>query len=129
MIRHDGKIVLPLIGDIVAATSTPAQLEVTIAFRLAKYVNQPQVRVTLVNTIRQKYYVDGSVSHPGGFLRDREITVLEAIDESGGFDRHANPNAIVVLRGSDSIKLKYKRLLKDPEENIKVEDGDHIIIR
>ena len=98
-------------------------------FRLAKYVKQPEVRVTLVDTIRQKYFVDGDVSHPGEFLLEGEITVLEAIDKSGGFERHANTNTIIVLRGSDSIKLRYQRLLNHPEENIKLENGDHIIIR
>lgn len=127
-IRQDGKITLPLIGDVQAANSTPAQLEATITHLLSAYANHPKVTVALVDNIRKKYFVEGEVSQPGEFPLDARVTVLDAITKAAGLKRAANGNRITVIRGDVSIKLKYKRLLKHPEENILVQNGDHILV-
>lgn len=127
-IRPDGKITLPLLGDIQAANSTPSEFAARITNLLSVYLHNPEITVTVVDNIRRKYFIVGLVSQPGQFPLDAHVTVLDAINKAAGLKRDANGNKIVVLRGDLSIKLKYKCLLKHPEENMLVENGDHIII-
>jgi polysaccharide export outer membrane protein len=129
-VRPDGKITMPLIGDVQAADQTPMQLTKTITELLSKYINNPDVNV-IVNEVRsKKYYIDGEVNKPGTYLLVTPTTILEALSNAGGFRDFANLKKIRILRHGEILHFNYKDVSrgKNLDQNIKVESGDHIIV-
>ena len=130
VVRPDGKITVPLVGEPQAAGQTPIQLTKTITEMLTKYINNPEVNVFVQEVRSKKYYIDGEVRKPGSFPLVGRVTVLEALSNAGGFQEFANPKKIRILRGSQNIKFNYNEVThgKHMEQNIFLESGDHIIV-
>ena len=98
-IRPDGKITLPLIGDLQADGKTPIQLRDLIATQLKTYMTNPVVTVIVVETKPEVAYVIGEVNHPGSVqLQDGQLTVLQAIGLAGGLKDFANSKSIKIMR-------------------------------
>jgi polysaccharide export outer membrane protein len=115
-IRRDGKITLSLVGEVLAAGMTPADLEKQLVKLYAGEVRNKEINVT-VESSSFPIFVSGAVLRPGRINSDRPITALEAIMEAGGFDyTRANLKAVRVLRNNkgrvDNIKLNLKRILE-----------------
>jgi polysaccharide export outer membrane protein len=129
-VRPDGKITMPLIGEIQAAEQTPLQLTQNVAGLLAKYINNPDVTVFVTEVRSKKYYIDGEVNRPGFFPLVTPTTVLEALSRSGGFKDFANEKKIRILRAGKIHFFNFKEVTngKHLEQNIPVENGDHIIV-
>lgn len=129
-VHQDGKITLPLVGDIDAGGLTPIEVQDTVAKALTKYVVKPLVTVTVQEVGSKKYYLDGQVNHPGEFPLAIPTTVLEAISRAGGLQEFANTKKIYILRGDKRLPFNYKDVLrgKHMEQNIRVEPGDHIVV-
>ncbi|HWY47791.1 MAG TPA: polysaccharide biosynthesis/export family protein [Bryobacteraceae bacterium] len=129
-VRPDGKITMPLIGDVQAGEQTPMQLTKTITELLGKYINNPDVNVMVQDVRSKKYYIDGEVNKPGTYLLVTPTTVLEALSNAGGFRDFANTKKIRILRQGNILHFNYKDVSrgKNLEQNIKVESGDHIIV-
>ena len=129
-VRPDGKITLPLIGDVQAGDQTPMQLTKTITDMLGKFINNPDVNVIVSDVRSKKYYIDGEVLKPGTYLLVTPTTVLEALSNAGGFRDFANTKKIRILRQGNILHFNYKDVSKGKnlEQNIKVESGDHIIV-
>lgn len=129
-VRPDGKITMPLIGDVQAGDQTPAQLTKTITELLGKYLNNPDVNVSVTEVRSKKYYIDGEVLKPGTYLLVTPTTVLEALSNCGGFRDFANTKKIRILRKGNILHFNYKDVSKGKnlEQNIAVESGDHIIV-
>jgi len=122
-IRRDGKIAVPLAGDVTAAGSTPTQLQQQILTMLSSQLVTKEVVVTVVSST-YTIYVDGPVQHPGKVILNHPITLLEAIEEAGGFDySKANISKIVVIRhgtqgqGDTSFNLDLKPVLKGKQKD------------
>jgi polysaccharide export outer membrane protein len=106
-VRRDGKITLPLGGEIVAAGRTPADIEKEILKLHGEQLAVKQVVVTVTSSA-YPVYVSGAVLRPGKILADRPMTVLEAIMEAGGFDQAtANPKKVTVLREFEGQTVSY----------------------
>jgi polysaccharide export outer membrane protein len=129
-VRPDGKITMPLIGDVQAANQTPAQLTKSITELLSKYLNNPDVNVSVTDVRSKKYYIDGEVLKPGSYLLVTPTTILEALSICGGFRDFANTKKIRILRKGNILHFNYKEVSggKKLEQNILVESGDHIIV-
>jgi polysaccharide export outer membrane protein len=129
-VHQDGKITLPLVGDVDAGGLTPVEVQDTVAKALAKYVVKPLVTVTVQEVQSKKYYLDGEVNHPGEYALAIPTTILEAISRAGGLQEFANTKKIYVLRGTERLPFNYKDVLrgKHMEQNIRVEPGDHIVV-
>ena len=129
-VRPDGKITMPLVGDVQAGNQTPMQLTKTITELLGKYLNNPDVNVIVTDVRSKKYYIDGEVLKPGTYLLVTPTTVLEALSNCGGFRDFANSKKIRILRKGNILHFNYKDVSKGKnlEQNILVEPGDHIII-
>lgn len=129
-VRPDGKITVPLFGDVQAAGLTPAQLTKALTELFTKYLNSPDVNVFVTDVRSKKYFIDGEVNHPGSFPLVTPTTVLEALSHAGGFREFANSKNIGILRGSKVFKFNYKEVTsgKKMEQNILLENGDHIIV-
>jgi polysaccharide export outer membrane protein len=129
-VHQDGKITLPLVGDLPAGDTTPKQIEKEITEALAKYVVKPLVTVTVQEVGSKKYYLDGMAAHPGEYPLAVPTTVLEAISKAGGLQDFANAKKIYILRGDKRIPFNYKDVLhgKNMQQNIPIQPGDHIVV-
>ena len=129
-VRPDGKITMPLIGEVRAAGQSPLQLTVTLKELLTQYLNNPDVNVFVTEVRSKKFYIDGEMNRPGLFALVTPTSVLEALSRGGGFREFANTKKIRVLRGSAVRYFNYRDVTKGKhlEQNIAVENGDHIIV-
>ena len=97
-VRPDGKITLPLIGDIEATGRTPIELRDTIAASLKEYITNPTVTVIVVEALASQVYVMGEVTHPGTMQLHGPTTILQALAMAGGLKDFANTKDVKVLR-------------------------------
>src|ERR1019366_6379640 len=93
-VRSDGKISLPLVGELQAGGQTPRQLEQEITKRLQSYISEPEVTVIVQQINSQKFNILGMVSRPGAYLLTSSTTVLDAIAMAGGFKDFARQKSI-----------------------------------
>jgi polysaccharide biosynthesis/export protein len=134
-VRSDGKISLPLAGEILAAGLTPLGLEREIAGRLKSYISEPEVTVMVTQINSQKFNILGQVNKPGSYPLTNSATILDAIALAGGFRDFAKKKSIYVLRqngsgGETKISFNYKEVVKgeNPAQNIKLQPHDTIIV-
>jgi polysaccharide biosynthesis/export protein len=134
-VRSDGKISLPLIGDVEAAGLTPLQLQQHIAVKLRSFITDPDVTVIVMQINSQKFNILGRVAKPGSYMLSTATTVLDAIAEAGGFQDFAKQKDVYILRknsnGSEArIPFNYKDVIrgKHAEQNIKLEPHDTIVV-
>lgn len=131
-IRPDGKITLPLVGDVVAAGKTPASLRDTLTESLKEYITNPVVTVIVIEAQPQTVSVIGEVNGPGTHPVKRDTTVIEALAMAGGFKDFANTKNIIIQRttatGVKTIKFNYKDAIKSEGKPLCVEPGDVIIV-
>ena len=134
-VRSDGKISLPLVGEVQAAGRTPLQLEQDIATKLRNYITEPEVTVIVEQINSQKFNILGQVGKPGSYSLASATTVLDAIAAAGGFRDFAKQKAIYILRQNASgvetrIPFNYKEVIKgkNPQQNIKLEPRDTIVV-
>jgi polysaccharide biosynthesis/export protein len=129
-VRPDGKITMPLIGEVRAAGQSPLQLTATLRQLLTQYLNNPDVNVFVTEVRSKKFYIDGEMNRPGSFALVTPTSVLEALSRGAGFREFANTKKIRVLRAGQVRYFNYKDVTKGKhlEQNIAVENGDHIIV-
>jgi polysaccharide export outer membrane protein len=133
-VRPDGKVTLPLLNDVQAAGLTPMRLADVISDGLKKYINGPQVTVTITEINSRRIYVTGEVARAGAFPLLPNMTVLQALSSSGGFTQFARTKKIYVLRAGDGKQVKlpfnYREVVdgKKPEQNILLQPGDIIVV-
>ena len=134
-VRSDGKISLPLAGEIQASGLTPKQLEGEITAHLEDYISDPEVAVIVQDIKSQKFNILGQIAKPGSYILTGTTTVLDAIAMTGGFRDFAKRNSIYVLRGrpdgtQQKLPFNYKQVIKglQPLENVKLEAHDTVIV-
>ncbi len=134
-VRSDGKISLPLMGELQASGETPHQLEVAITEKLKNYISEPEVTVIVQEIRSQKFNILGQVQRPGSYPLTNSTTVLDAIAIAGGFKDFAKQKNIYVLRqtpdGKETrLSFNYKSVIKgkDPAQNIRLQPRDTIVI-
>jgi polysaccharide export outer membrane protein len=134
-VRSDGKISLPLAGEIQASGLTPLKLEQDIASKLQSYISEPEVTVIVQQINSQKFNILGMVSKPGSYSLTNSSTVLDAIAAAGGFRDFAKQKSIYVLRrnsnGTESrLPFNYKDVVKgkNPDQNVKLQPNDTVVI-
>ena len=132
-IRPDGKITLPLVGDIAAAGRTSAELREAIATSLKEYNTNPVVTVIVVETVPPLIYVMGEVNDAGPQPLKGEMTVLQALAAAGGFKDFANTKNIRILRQGSAglqttIPFNYKDAIRGVGKSIVLQPGDTIIV-
>jgi polysaccharide biosynthesis/export protein len=130
VVRPDGKVSVPLVGEIQAAGITPEKLSENIAESLQKVMVHPEVTVGVEKVNSKKYYIQGEVNKPGSYPLVIDTTVLEALVNAGGFREFANTKKIVILRGSQRLRFNYRQVThgNKMEQNILVKPGDQIIV-
>jgi polysaccharide biosynthesis/export protein len=132
-VRPDGKISMPLLGDVDAAGLTPSALGNSITERLKKYIADPRVTVVVTAMNSQRIFITGEVVHPGATALLPHMTVLQAL-ASAGFTQFANLKGIYLLRNEGGKQVKhpfnYKEVVRGehPEENIQLKPGDTLVV-
>jgi len=133
-IRPDGKISLPLLNDVQAAGMTAMQLAAVLKEGLSKYINSPQVTVTLTEGNSRRVFLTGEVNRQGPIPLLPNMTVLQAVASGGGFTQFAKLKKIYVLRNENGKQVKhpfnYKEVVNGnlAEQNIPLQPGDVIVV-
>ena len=131
-VRPDGKITLPLIGDVEATGRTPIEMRDMIATSLKEYVTNPTVTVIVVEATVSTAYVMGEVNHPGAVTLQAPLTIMQALALAGGLKDFADAKNIRVLRkapsGVESISFNYKEALKSTRAPIYLRAGDTVVV-
>ncbi len=134
-VRMDGKITIPLIGEIQASGMMPANLQATIAAKLHDYIKDAEVTVVVEEIKSRQFSVMGEVEHPGTFPLVRPTKVLDGLAQAGGFRDFAKVTKIHVLRKTPegttiTLPFNYKQVSKgkDESENVELQAGDTIIV-
>ncbi len=131
-VRPDGKITLPLVGDIQADGKTPLQLRDAIASQLKTYMTNPVVTVIVVETKPAVAYVTGEVNHPGSVpLQDDQLTVLQALALAGGLKDFANAKNIKIIRKAGKpgnvTSFNYKEAIRGSAP-VYLHAGDTVVV-
>jgi len=134
VIRPDGRISLPLVGDLSAAGMTPMALASEITDNLKKFINDPSVTVTVTAVNSRKIFFIGEVARPGPVPLTREMTMLQAISAVGGLTAFANKHKITILRTQKgkqvTILFDYTKALKQGnQQGVVLLPGDTIWVR
>lgn len=135
-VRPDGKISLPLIGDVQAAGLTPESLRDTIVTSLREYQDSLVASVIVTEANSHKIFILGEVAAPGSYVMRRRTTILQAIAMAGGLNQYASKNNIVVVRErtgtetkEEKISIRFKDLIKGKKDkNLVLRSGDTIFV-
>lgn len=134
LVRPDGGISYPLIGEVQVAGKTVGEIRDEIAKRLDKFIPEAAVTVTVVRFGSQRIYVMGKVNRPGEFAVGRYVDVLQALSMAGGLTPFADANNIRIMRrnGDQQVALpfEYGAVSKGQklEENIPLRAGDVVVV-
>mgnify|MGYP001768901760 FL=1 len=134
VVRPDGLISFPLVGDVPAEGRTVEELRLDLAKRLIKYIPAVNLTVAVVKPLSYKVYVVGRVAKPGEFLVGHYTDVLQALSLAGGLTPFAAENAIKVVRRvrgqQQTFSFRYGDVRKgmDLEQNIILQRGDVVMV-
>ena len=141
-VRPDGKISLPLVGEVKANGLTPRMLQTRIAKELELYLNKPEVSVSVLEANSHKFNIVGEVLRPGSYPLAKPTTVLDAIATAGGFREFAKVKKIYVLRpvpmqpndtvhfNDMRIHFNYRDVItgKHSAQNVELKPGDTVVV-
>jgi polysaccharide export outer membrane protein len=129
-VRPDGKISLPLVGEIQAAGQTVPQFQDALAEAYLKTVKAPSVTVILKEIRSRAVYFVGGFVKPGVEQLTRDLTVMQAISLVGGLLPNGDGEKAFVLRGGQRIPVDLTRLIQkgDVSQNLKLEVGDSLVV-
>jgi polysaccharide export outer membrane protein len=133
LVRPDGMISIPLLGDVKASGKTPLQLADEVTAGLKKYIQDPNVTVVLSQMNSKKVYMIGEVSKPGPVDMTPGMTLLQVVATAGGLTQFANSKKMYILRSENGkqqkISVHYKQALKgDGALNLILNPGDTIVV-
>jgi polysaccharide biosynthesis/export protein len=133
LVRPDGMVSLPLLGDVQASGFTCLQLSDQIATKLKKFIQNPQVSVVLTQINSKKVFLLGEVGKKGPVEMTSGMTLLQAIASGGGLTDYANSKKIYILRDESGkhqrIAVHYKEALKGNSEfDLVLKPGDTIVV-
>lgn len=133
-VRNDGRISLPLVGELMVAGMTPESLAQKITEKLMKVIEEPKVTVILTENKSKVYYVLGQITTPGQYTITQPVTVLQAIAKAGGFLEWAKKSDITIVRDKQLpekiLYFNYDDFLKGEniEQNVVIRPGDTIVV-
>jgi len=134
IVRPDGQISVPLVGEIRAAGDSIENLRLRITEKLKKYIPDPVLTVSVQQLQGNRIYVIGKVNRPGQFTIVRNIDVMQALSIAGGTSTYASLNDIKILRRENgklrAMSFKYAEVEKGKrlEQNIILQAGDVVVV-
>jgi len=133
LVRPDGGVTFPLIGDLIAAGRSVEEIKADVATRLAEFIAAPEVNVAVIS-VNQKIYVLGRVNKPGEFVTPNRVDIMQALAMAGGLTPFADRDDIKVIRRSEgqevSFAFDYDEVAGGDslEQNILLQRGDVIVV-
>ena len=134
LVRPDGGVSFPLVGDFQAAGKTAAQLQQEISTKLDKFIPDAVVSVSLLKVNSNTIYVIGKVNKPGDYVAGSYVDVMQALSMAGGLTPFAAENDIKVLRreknGEVALPFQYAQVKKGEklDQNILLKGGDVVVV-
>jgi polysaccharide export outer membrane protein len=134
LVRPDGGISFPLSGDMLVRDMSITEIRREISARLSSFIPDPEVSVSLKQITGNTIYVVGKVLKPGQIIAHRNMDVMQAIGNAGGFTRFADYNEIKILRrqsgAQTAIPFRYEDIEEgvNLEQNILLEPGDIVVV-
>lgn len=132
-IRPDGKITLPLVGDIEATDRTPIELRDQITKSLREYITNPVVTVIVVEALSAQVFVTGEVAKSGPVPIHGPLNIIQALAMAGGFNEWANRKDVRILRqgpsGIQTIHFNYQDAINGEAKPVYLKSGDTIVVR
>jgi polysaccharide biosynthesis/export protein len=134
VVRPDGKISLPLIGDLKADGLSVKQLQGTIAEKLKEFITAPVVTVTVTKIMSRTVSIVGQVVKSGVYPLGSTMTVLELLARAGGLAEDAKPKNIKIFRNEDgktiTFHFNYNDMIagKNLKQNIPLKNGDEVVV-
>jgi polysaccharide export outer membrane protein len=134
LVRPDGKITLPLVGDLHVLGMTTMALKELLTDKLKDFIDSPEITVILVESHSKNFYIIGKITQPGTYPLMKDMTVLQAISVAGGLGEWADSDSIRIIRKSSGkekiLHFDYKKVVsgKDLEQNILLQPNDTIIV-
>jgi len=135
IVRPDGGISFPLAGNLVVAGKTVAQVESELSTRIAKYIPEAVVSVSVIKISAYKVYVMGKVNNPGEYVLGSYVSVVKALTLADGLTPFAKEKKIKVIRtdheGNEStFKFNYAAVKdgKNLHQNITLKSGDVVLV-
>lgn len=133
-VRFDGKITIPVVGDVSVSALTPEQVSRLLEGQLSRYIETPRVTVSIAEANSARFYVIGKVAQQGAFPYNAPIRVVQALAIAGGFQEFAKLDRIFVIRESNGkliyFPVDYQDLVnrRKLEVNIPLMPGDTIVV-
>jgi polysaccharide export outer membrane protein len=134
VVRPDGMVTLPLIGELKAAGLTPEALRMAIQTAATKFLADANVTIVVRQINSRKVFITGQVTHPGEFPLTSPRTVLQLIALAGGLTEYAAGDKINIMRadgsGTQTFKFNYKEVTRGRklEQNILLKPGDTVVV-
>ena len=135
IVRPDGRVSLPLVGDVQAAGLTAPALSTTVTEKLREFVTNPQVTIIIETINSYRVYIIGQVGKSGVYTFQSPTRLVEALATAGGFTQFADPSRIVVLSsrgtgGQTRSQYDFKKIASGAslEDNIVLRPGDTVIV-
>jgi polysaccharide biosynthesis/export protein len=132
VVRPDGKISLPLVGEIILAGSTVPEAQTIVADRLRSLLTSPQVTITVTEIHSRQVYITGEIGRPGAYPLAASMNVLQLIASAGGLTEYAHKKAIYILRANakQPIHFNYSNVVrgKSQDQNVQLSPGDTVVI-
>lgn len=134
VVRPDGMISFPLIGQIAAEGRTVEELQTEVQRRISRYVPDAPVTILVVEIGSPKIYVVGKVNKPGVYIMGHFLRVMQALAMAGGTTTFADRDDIMIIREEKGrqiiMKFNYDKVAsgRDLHKNITLRPGDTIVV-
>lgn len=133
-VRPDGRISVPLVGEVAVSGLTPAEVQSLLTERYTQFVTAPSVSVLVTQINSRKIFILGQVQESGAFDILRPTNLMQALAMAGGLTEFAKTGGVIVLRETNGVKQRWKVNVdaiasgKKPEGNVMLQPGDTIIV-
>ena len=134
VVMPDGRIIFPMIGEVMAKGRSVIDLKKIITEKLKDYVSNPEVTVMVRQSNSRQIYTIGKLNSPGPYPLAPDMTVLQALSTAGGFTEWADTKHVMVVRRENNketmLPFNYQDFIegKNPAQNILLESGDTIVV-
>ncbi len=134
LVTPDGGISFPLAGEIHASGLTTEQLRQVLVKKLKRYIPQPVITVSVIQSVSNKVYVIGKVARPGEFIATGYLDVLQALSLAGGVTPYASADEIKIIRrtskGNKVFNFDYDEVVDGNQlnTNILLKAGDTVVV-
>jgi polysaccharide biosynthesis/export protein len=134
VVMPDGRIIFPMIGEIMAEGHSAIELKDTMSEKLKEFIKNPVVTVFVRQSNSRRIYTIGNVTRPGPYPLEAGMTVLQSLSVAGGFTEWADRKFVMVVRRANGketmLRFNYQDFIagKNLENNIMLEPGDTIVV-